>query len=51
MDADKRTCKFIDKTPKVTDMLEMNDDLSKKLVEYFEKNFDVDFEELKQKYK
>lgn len=38
---------FVNSNTMVTDMLRMDDDLSAKLLEYFEKNFDVDFKKLK----
>lgn len=39
---------FVNDNIMVTDLLEMDDDISRRLVEYFDKNFDVNFEKLKE---
>lgn len=42
---------FTDRTVKLTDLLDMEDELSAKLLEYFEKNFDVDLEKLRSRHR
>lgn len=41
---------FENKSVMVTDLMKRNDPLSKGLIEYFEKNFDVKLIEIKEKY-
>lgn len=42
---------FVNSNVMVTDLLEMDDDISRRLVGYFSKNFDVDFDRLREEYK
>lgn len=47
---DKCTEPFKNNTVMLTDLMEKTDPLSKGLLEYFEKNFDVNLSRVKQKY-
>lgn len=42
--------KFQNSTVMVTDLMERNDSLSIRLLEYFEKNFDVKLQNVKEKH-
>lgn len=46
----KKERKFQNNTVMVTDMMERKDKLSTKLLEYFEKNFDVKLHNVKERY-
>ena len=42
---------YANKNTMLLDLLEKKDELSKRLIEYFRKNFDVNWDNLKKKYK
>lgn len=42
---------FVNNNIMVTDLLEMDDDISRRLIDYFDKNFDVDLDRLRVEYK
>lgn len=44
---DKNQKTFIDNIIRVTDLIDMKDEVSKNLVEYFVKNFELDIEKLR----
>lgn len=47
---DKKRAEFKITAPMVTDIMKRKDRLSKQLLEYFEKNFDVKLDKVKEKY-
>jgi len=47
---DKKKAEFKMTAPMVTDIMERKDRLSKQLLEYFEKNFDVKLSKVREKY-
>ena len=51
MPMNNKNGKFKNNSTMVTDLLENNDPISKGLVEYFKKNFSINIEEIKKKYR